>query len=440
MIIKKLEISGLRAFKQASFEFNPGMNIIIGINGVGKTTVLDALRICMSKILIKTSQNAGAAQGFDIDDIKKGLNSLQVSCDFNICNKPFNLLFNKQELDITTKETGIQRELRKKKRSREMREEKIEKGEENSIKASIINPDFEKITPDISKIFPDIKKSKEQILSIYYSTRRSLVIDQKALSSRIAPALFEALSLKRDMNIREIADWFHSKEVQGEENAIHLHHLGVLVDAVSTFLPELRNLHTIETPKGPSFRIVKEGFPLSFDQLSDGERGMLCLVLELSKRLTQANPELENPNKDGIAVVLIDEIDLHLHPQWQRTIVENLTRTFPKCQFIATTHSPQIIPSVDPEKIILIKEDEIVVPDRSFGMDSNWILSFIMDAGDRPEIAVSAISKVEKLFNAGEFTETRKTISEFKNQNLDMAEWAMYEARMARMELMKKGK
>jgi hypothetical protein len=73
--------------------------------------------------------------------------------------------------------------------------------------------------------------------------------------------------------------------------------------------------------------------------LSDGERGMLVLVLDLTRRLAQANPSVADPAGETGAVVLIDEIDLHLHPKWQRQIVNNLRSAFPRCQFIATTHS-----------------------------------------------------------------------------------------------------
>jgi predicted ATP-binding protein involved in virulence len=98
--------------------------------------------------------------------------------------------------------------------------------------------------------------------------------------------------------------------------------------------------------------VTKDGMLLDARQLSDGERGLLALVLDLAKRLSQANPGLSDPVKLGEAVVLIDELDLHLHPKWQRTIVERLTKVFPRCQFIATT-LPQIVAAVEPSKCSL---------------------------------------------------------------------------------------
>jgi len=79
-------------------------------------------------------------------------------------------------------------------------------------------------------------------------------------------------------------------------------------------------------------------------------------------------------------VVLIDEIDLHLHPEWQRKIVRNLTETFPALQFIATTHSPQVIGEVESSRIQIIESDAVSSPKHSRGVDSSRILEEVMDA------------------------------------------------------------
>ena len=123
--------------------------------------------------------------------------------------------------------------------------------------------------------------------------------------------------------------------------------------------------------------------PLPVAQLSDGERGLLAMVFDLTRRLTQANPEMEDPAAEAEAVVLIDEIELHLHPGWQRRIVRNLTETFPKCQFIATTHSPQLIGEVEHDRIQIIADGQVYSPTHSFGVDSSRVLEEIMGADPR---------------------------------------------------------
>jgi predicted ATP-binding protein involved in virulence len=97
---------------------------------------------------------------------------------------------------------------------------------------------------------------------------------------------------------------------------------------------------------------------LFFRNLSDGQRSMLAMVADIAYRMAQLNPHLlENVTLETPGVVLIDELDLHLHPKWQRTIVDNLRKTFPKVQFIATSHSPFIIQSLRPGELIDLNEN-----------------------------------------------------------------------------------
>ena len=226
----------------------------------------------------------------------------------------------------------------------------------------------------------------------------------------------------------------HAQEELTGEHPQAKKHLAALQRAAKGFLPECKNLCAETSPK-PRLLVTKDGLLLDARQLSDGERGLLALVLDLAKRLSQANPGLSDPVKLGEAVVLIDELDLHLHPKWQRTIVERLTKVFPRCQFIATTHSPQIVAAVEPEQVLLLTAAGVVRPDRTLGMDSNWILRHLMEADDRPAGAAKAIRSVEALIKRGTFTKARTAIAEAKKNGLDLPEWSVLEARMARLEV-----
>ena len=144
--------------------------------------------------------------------------------------------------------------------------------------------------------------------------------------------------------------------------------------------------------------------------LSDGERNVLALILDISKRLAQANPGLDDPLASAEAVILIDEIDLHLHPQWQRKVVGNLERTFPKCQFIATTHSPQVIGEVTHDKIQMIKDGLVYSPSRSFGIDSSRVLEEVMGTSSRNPGVEREIGRIAKLIADGERSEAMAAI------------------------------
>ena len=101
---------------------------------------------------------------------------------------------------------------------------------------------------------------------------------------------------------------------------------------------------------------------LPFRLLSDGVRNMVGMVADIAYRCVMLNPYLgENAIKETQGIVLIDELDLHLHPTWQKKVVEDLKTTFPNIQFVASTHSPFIVQS--------LKSDELINLDRAVDMD-----------------------------------------------------------------------
>jgi predicted ATP-binding protein involved in virulence len=266
---------------------------------------------------------------------------------------------------------------------------------------------------------------------------RSDVSPSKASAAGEQAAAFADALVSRELRIGETANWMRAQKKLSRERALASQHLSALRRAARRFLPECKNLRAEKSPK---LRLVieKQRTKLDVRQLSDGERGLLAVVLDLARRLSQANPGMKDPVKRGSAVVLIDELDLHLHPKWQRSIVEQLTDTFPCCQFIATTHSPQIVAAVQPEQVLLLTDAGVIRPERTLGMDSNWILRHLMEADDRPHDATRKINAVEALIKKGSFTKARAEIGKYRQQGLDLPEWSVLEARMARMEMLAK--
>lgn len=142
--------------------------------------------------------------------------------------------------------------------------------------------------------------------------------------------------------------------------------------------------------------VTKDDRELLVNQLSDGEKCLLAMVGDIARRLSIANPGLDDPLQ-GEGVILIDELELHLHPKWQRGIIPKLTETFPNCQFIVATHSPQIVSDVQPESIFILKSTDsgVIVehPDHSFGRDSNQILEDLMGVPDGLDLLVLSACK-----------------------------------------------
>jgi len=110
--------------------------------------------------------------------------------------------------------------------------------------------------------------------------------------------------------------------------------------------------------------------------------------MDISARMAEANPHLANPNESE-ALIMIDEVDLHLHPRWQQTILVDLQKAFPNVQFIVTTHSPQLLSTVEAKSIqgLILKNEtlELTPFDFSLGAKSHELLDNIFGVNERPQ-------------------------------------------------------
>jgi predicted ATP-binding protein involved in virulence len=398
MQIKSLTLTQFRAFEQATFEFQPGMNLLVGINGVGKSSVLDALRISMSRVLPQFTAYQDRRINFEVDDIMTGRDQLAVEIKFQAFDIPF--ICN------------------------------VTRGKSHKVE----------FKPDNENILYPLRNADEQPLVVYFSTRRSVpiekVINEKSSEGNQSAAFAEAL-IHRMLRLREFADWWLvQQELLDEDARLAQQRLAVMKNVVTRFLDWCTNLRAVAEPK-TTLLLDKDGETIDVKQLSDGERGLLALVLDLARRLCQANPYLKDPLENGKAVVLIDEIDLHLHPRWQRTIVDQLTQTFPNCQFIATTHSPQIVGEVSADSILLLERNQQPLrPDQSLGMDTNWVLRYLMGATTRDSATEKALSRIADMIENEEYDEATDVIDVIRDKIGEFPDLVRLQTRIDRIRLL----
>ena len=176
-------------------------------------------------------------------------------------------------------------------------------------------------------------------------------------------AAYSGALFNRTVNYRDFMARYRSAiTVEHTERRDNPNYLGnravkAVSRALTTFLGGFENLRVQEEPL--RLLVDKAGVTLDLSQLSDGERSFLAMICDLGRRLALANPRLDNP-LNGAGVVLIDELELHLHPKWQREVSEKLRKTFPNIQFIATTHSPFVIQALRPGELINLDPKEFV--------------------------------------------------------------------------------
>lgn len=159
--------------------------------------------------------------------------------------------------------------------------------------------------------------------------------------------------------------------------------------------------------------VTKGKQSLEVSQLSNGEKVTLAMIGDLARRLALANPSLENP-LEGEGIVLIDEIELHLHPAWQREIINRLESTFPNIQFILSTHSPQVLGELSDAQIFFVTQenDGEDIKVRSvpslFGKDSNMILEQFMGVAEKNEEIKDMLQKLYRYIMESKLVEAKR--------------------------------
>ncbi|MCU0757390.1 MAG: AAA family ATPase [Xanthomonadales bacterium] len=126
--------------------------------------------------------------------------------------------------------------------------------------------------------------------------------------------------------------------------------------------------------------------PTAFEHLSDGQRAVIGLVADIARRMCLLNPQLGTEvTRQTPGVVLIDELDIHLHPRWQRILTRGLKAAFPAVQFIAASHSPQVLGELHPEEILLLRPGGTAQPQVSYGLDAQQ-LGEVFEALERGDL------------------------------------------------------
>jgi len=352
MRIRELKITNYRAFSETvRFELQDHLTVIAGVNGKGKTAILECLALILSRLLRQISPAKSGYKSILPADVHEGETEAEISIKTLCVNIP---------LDYTLTYTKENKKIRLKKLPRSLRTE-------------------------IANAYGDPNRPDDQApLVVYYTTDRAGYrfpkriprVTQSGQAMAYNGALFNRTVDYKDFMARYRVAASQEMEKLFVVGGAHFFKPNVITsinNAISSFLNGFSDLQVVDNPA--RMLIKKNGETLDLKQLSDGERSFIALICDLSRRLALANPELENP-LFGAGVVLIDELELHLHPNWQLEVTEKLRKTFPNIQFIITTHSPFIIQTARQGEVILLDKDLTVDP---YGKSIEEISNYVMD-------------------------------------------------------------
>jgi predicted ATP-binding protein involved in virulence len=308
---------------------------------------------------------------------------------------------------------------------------KAKKGHIKNIEGSNLKG-ISEYTKQVQESITESKETKPIPMFVYYPVNRAVLDVPLRIRKKHEFNIIETYenALISGVNFRMFFEWFRIREdLENENHKNNKEHVDNQLEAVrkalESFLPEFKNFCIKRNPL--SMFVEKNGKALKIEQLSDGEKSLIAMVGDLARRLAIANPNSKKP-LEGKGIVLIDEIDLHLHPSWQRKAIRKLVETFPNCQFIITTHSPQVISEVEAHSLRLLEKNEegkviFTMPKRSLGLDSSEVLVEIMESPKRNEEIDEELYKIYSLIDENNIEEANISIEKLsKKLNGDIPE------------------
>jgi predicted ATP-binding protein involved in virulence len=401
MEILKFRLTNVGRFSNIELLLAPVNNkkskvtVLVGNNGAGKTFLLKSLATSLSWFVARVRSEKGNGSPIAEDDIKNDANTAII--DIEVLewrgpsgNSDANIEDNIYDWNIAKTRAGRKNEqsshLNGATRLAEYFRSQLSINEKAPLPLIVFYP-VERVVLDIPLKIRD-KHSFQQLDG--YDNALNQGVDFRRFfewfreredsenESAIAQKVFNDLS----HSFRNAPTMLNAlKEIKKLQESRLDHQLSAVRNAISIFMPGFSNLRVSRKPR-LVMTIDKHGESLNVGQLSQGEKSLMALVGDIARRLAMMNPALENP-LHGEGIILIDEVDLHLHPKWQRTLIARLTSTFPNCQFILTTHSPLVISDSKDVLCYLLDDGEISVVDDLYGLDANSVLLQVMDTDIR---------------------------------------------------------
>ena len=351
--------------------------MIFGVNGTGKSTLLSAI-VKLFSVWIKSLTKTNYKLAFSDDDITVGQGDLSMSCVVELDSGEYSL------------------------------ERYYTRSRENDRTTA---PTYDK---KLYELFVTVYQ-KHYLLNdnggipifAHYSTNRAVsTVPDKLQNSQYdkLSALDRATDQTVDFN--KFFYWFRDRESMETIDIREAITRGkkpeedrMIASVRQSIEAMLDNVSELKIQRDPlRMTVVKEGKEIRVDHLSDGEKCTLALLGDIARRLCLANPKAETPLL-GAGVVLIDEVELHMHPSWQRRILPVLTSVFPNVQFILTTHSPQVLGETNDQiKVFAVDSETKAFEEvgRLDGADSSLILEKYMGTDSISQSTQGLIDEINK--------------------------------------------
>jgi predicted ATP-binding protein involved in virulence len=355
MKIRRIEVTNFKKFSQRSFDLHPEFTLLVGENGTGKTSVLDALAVALGVWLVESP---------DTTLMNSGRKILPSEIRLEAETKGDRIQFLEQR-PVMVRAIGDLGEARNIAWTRQIR----------ARQKNTSNADAREALAVIAEIYRRDSAGEQVLCPVlgYYgagrawlpSNRREPKGTGKGPARRWA-AFYDCFEER--IRTGDLQRWFHRETTAaGSRGGRMRPGFEAVKSAVLGCVPGANDLWF--DPDRDEIVLAIDGAGQPFGNLSAGQRMMLSLVADIAIKAVTQNAHLLPPNElplgesslprvlqETPGVILVDELDVHLHPGWQRRIITDLRRTFPAIQFICTTHSPFVIQALGPGELLQMEQ------------------------------------------------------------------------------------
>lgn len=445
MEIKWIALKNVGPFENLEVSLAPtnqnpsNVTVFVGNNGTGKTSVLKALATSLSWFISRLSTEKGNGKSISEDDILNEANSATIEVE--IFDSLMALGYHENpEIDTYFRWTIA----------------KARKGRKAQYTSQLT--DCTRLANYYRNALTQNDRVSLPLIAFYPVERVVLDIPLKIRTKHTFLQLdgYDN-SLSQGVDFRRFFEWFREREDTENESGISediLNRLKPLAEtnqdvwqllnelnasakdrqltavrtAIRRFMPHIDNLRVRRKPR-LYMAIDKNGETLNVAQLSQGEKSLMALVGDIARRLAMLNPTLENP-LTGDGIVLIDEVDLHLHPSWQRSLCDRLIETFPNCQFILTTHSPLVISDCKNILVYTLTDGEFKELPSQYGQDVNTVLLDVMNTSIRDPEFDTKLNNLLDAIQDSNLTQAHQLLTELAAEPTDQNNLELVKAKL----------
>ena len=398
MYLKRVHIKNYKAIEELDIDLKPGVNLLIGDNGTGKTSVLEGIAVALGGMFVNVA--GVSTKNIVKDDVRLKIKPLgDSSTSVEYCEPVLAgcTLHVSDGQDFTWNRV---------------------KEEVSSTHTKIENKDvciwMKKMTNNSETILPLIS---------FQSAARAWRVKRGDFGTELKKKLDDRRCgyigcLDSSMDVKSVQQWCLKQEVTVLTKEKKIREYEMFKAIVASFMKEINELeNTPEIYYSPQFDELvykddKTEMPIS--KLSAGYQSLLWMIMDMAYRVCMLNPELESKNEIS-GIVLIDEIDLHLHPKWQWNVIEALRKTFENVQFIIATHSPIVISSSKETNLVLLdKEQEISYLPDCYGYEVEDVLRYRQESVSRPKKVKALVRQIEDAVDDIDFEKALASLENLK--------------------------